>query len=88
MYTNTYIQWSNLFTIYFYIEDCCYANIHRPILCFKDIFYMENWGWQEGEGTERKTGLLRHTEQVYLPLTLLNVFGIDAVDDLEAYLIF
>lgn len=79
MYTNTYIQRSNLFRIYFYIEDCCYANIHRHILCFKDIFYMENQGWQEGEGTERKTGFLRCTEQIYLPSALLNVFGIDVV---------
>lgn len=67
MYTNTYIQWSNLFRIYFYIEECCYANIHRLILWFKDIFYMENKEWQEGEGTERKRDLHRHTEQIYLP---------------------
>lgn len=80
MYTHTYIQWSNLFRIYFYIEDCCYANIHRTTLCFKDIFYMENQGWQEGEGDRKKeTGLHRHTKHIYLPYALLDVFGINVV---------
>lgn len=62
MYTCACIQWSNLFRIYFYSEDCCYANTHRPTLCLKDIWYMENQGWQEGGGNRKKeSGLQRHT---------------------------
>ena len=67
LYTHTYIQWSNLFRIHFYIEDCCYANTHRPTLCLKGTWCMKNQEWQVGEGDAKKeTGLQRYTEQISL----------------------
>ena len=62
MYTHTYIQWSNLFRIHSYIEDCCYVNTHRPTLCLKGIWCMKNQEWQEGGDRNKETGLQRHTE--------------------------
>lgn len=58
MYAHTYIQWRDLVRIYFCTEDCRCANIHRPTIRLKDVGYVADQGWQEGEGDRKKvTGM-------------------------------